>query len=108
MGLAGRVAALFPLARYQVEGASMLPEVGPGERVVVNKAAYWLGKPSTGDLVVVRDPRDRQRLLIKRLDGPAGDDRWNVLGANASASTDSRIFGPVDRELLVGKVLLRY
>ncbi len=103
-----RLVSLFPLARYQVEGGSMLPELAPGERVLVNKAAYWLRKPVTGDLVVVRDPRDRQRLLIKRLHEPAGGDRWNVLGANAPASTDSRAFGPVGRELLVGKVLLRY
>lgn len=107
MSLVGRVAALLPLGRYQVEGESMLPDVSPGERVLVNKAAYWLGKPARGDLVVLRDPRDKRRLLLKRLDEPAGD-RWHVVGANASASTDSRTFGPVGRELLVGKVLLRY
>lgn len=107
MSLAGRLAALLPLGRYQVEGESMLPEVSPGERVLVNKAAYWLGKPSSGDLVVLRDPRDNTRLLLKRLDVSDGD-RWHVVGANASASTDSRTFGTVGRELLVGKVLLRY
>jgi nickel-type superoxide dismutase maturation protease len=103
-----RLRSLFPLGRYEVEGESMLPDVSAGERVVVNKAAYWLRKPSRGDLVVLRDPRDRRRLLLKRLDAPAGDDSWNVLGANAGASSDSRTFGPVGRELLVGKVLLRY
>ncbi len=107
MSLASRIAALLPLGRYRVEGESMLPEISPGERVLVNKAAYWLGKPSTGDLVVLRDPRDSRRLLLKRLDTPDGD-RWHVAGANAPASTDSRTFGPVERELLVGKVLLRY
>ena len=107
MSLAGRLAALLPLGRYRVEGESMLPDVSPGERVLVNRAAYWLGKPTTGDLVVLRDPRDSNRLLLKRLDEREGD-RWRVVGANASASTDSRTFGPVGRELLVGKVLLRY
>jgi len=103
-----RLRSLFPIGRYEVAGESMLPDVSAGERVLVNKAAYWLRKPSRGDLVVLRDPRDRRRLLLKRLDTPAGDDRWNVVGTNASASTDSRTFGPVERELLVGKVLLRY
>jgi nickel-type superoxide dismutase maturation protease len=107
LSLAGRLAALLPLGRYQVEGESMLPEVSPGERVLVNKAAYWLGKPSSGDLVVLRDPRDSNRLLLKRLAVLEGD-RWHVVGANASASTDSRTFGTVGRESLVGKVLLRY
>ena len=107
MTLAGRFAALLPIGRYLVEGESMLPDVLPGERVLVNKAAYWLRRPLAGDLVVLRDPRDSSRLLLKRLGAPEGD-RWHVLGANAEASTDSRTFGPVGRELLVGKVLFRY
>jgi nickel-type superoxide dismutase maturation protease len=107
LGLAGRIAALLPLGRYRVEGESMLPDVSPGERVLVNRAAYWLGRPSVGDLVVLRDPRDASRLLLKRLEGQDGD-RWLVAGANAAASTDSRTFGPVPRESLVGKVVWRY
>ena len=99
---------LLPFRRYEIVGESMLPDVAPGERVVVSKIAYWLRKPSRGDLVVLRDPRDQRRLLLKRLDAPAGERSWNVLGTNANASTDSRTFGPVGRELFVGKVLLRY
>lgn len=107
MGLGARIAALMPLGRYAVEGESMLPDVSAGERVLVNKLAYRLGKPSAGDLVVLRDPRDPRRLLLKRIAVVEGD-RYEVAGANADASIDSRTFGPVGRELLVGKVLLRY
>src|SRR3990167_8261837 len=99
---------LLPFARYRVEGESMSPAVAPGERVVVNKAAYWFGKPRAGDLVVLRDPRAPDRLLIKRIDRAAGDHAWLVLGASEGASTDSRHFGPVGRQLLVGKVWFRY
>jgi inner membrane protease subunit 1 len=99
---------LLPFARYRVEGESMTPSIAPGERVLVNKAAYWFGRPREGDLVVLRDPRDRHRLLIKRIDAPAGEFAWHVRGANEAASTDSRHFGPVPRELLVGKVWFRY
>ncbi len=103
-----RLRSLLPLARYQVEGESMSPSLSPGERVVVNRAAYWLSRPRPGDLVVVRDPRQRDRLLLKRIDRSIGDDEWAVLGDNRVASTDSRAFGPVGRELVVGKVWLRY
>ncbi len=103
-----RLGALLPFARYRVEGESMSPAISPGERVVVNKAAYWFSKPSAGDLVVLRDPRAPERLLIKRIDRPAGERGWLVLGANEEESTDSRHFGPVRRELLVGKVWFRY
>ena len=103
-----RLPALLPFGRYRVEGESMEPTLSSRERVLVNKAAYWFSKPRPGDLVVVRDPRRPERLLLKRIDRPAGVDRWLVLGDNPQASTDSRQFGPVGRELIVGKVWFRY
>lgn len=102
-----RLSALLPLARYRVEGESMAPALAPGERVLVNRAAYWLRSPRPGDLVVLRDPRRRERLLLKRIDRPAAGG-WLVVGDNSEASTDSRTFGPVRRELIVGKVWFRY
>jgi nickel-type superoxide dismutase maturation protease len=86
----------------------MAPSLAPREHVLVSRAAYWFGRPRAGDVVVVRDPRQRDRLLIKRIDGAAGDSAWLVRGDNADASTDSRTFGPVARELVVGKVIARY
>ncbi len=86
----------------------MAPALPPGERVFVNRAAYWFSKPRPGDLVVVRDPRQPDRLLLKRIDREAGPDGWHVLGDNPRASTDSRTFGPVGRELILGKVWFRY
>ena len=102
------LSALLPFARYQVEGESMTPSLSAGERVLVNKLSYRLAKPRPGDLVVVRDPREPERLLLKRIDREAGPDGWLVLGDNAEGSTDSRQFGPVARELIVGKVWFRY
>ena len=76
--------------------------------MLVNRLAYRRADPRPGDLVVVRDPRQRSRVLLKRIDRAAGDGRWLVLGDNAAASTDSRAFGAVDKEQIVGKVLLQY
>ena len=100
--------ALLPFGRYRIEGESMAPELSPGDRVFVNRAAYWFSKPKSGDLVVVRDPRQRDRLLLKRIGRPADDGGWLVLGDNPGASTDSRTFGPVGMELILGKVWFRY
>ena len=86
----------------------MEPALSPGERVFVNRTAYWFSKPRSGDLVVVRDPRQHDRLLLKRIDRPAEAGGWLVLGDNPEVSTDSREFGPVSRELILGKVWFRY
>ncbi|MBU6494976.1 MAG: S26 family signal peptidase [Acidobacteria bacterium] len=46
-----------------------------------------------GDIVVLLDPRDSTRWLVKRVQGREGE--WVELrGDNAEASTDSRHFGP--------------
>jgi nickel-type superoxide dismutase maturation protease len=103
-----RLLALLPVGRYRVEGESMSPGLQPGERVVVNRLAYWLREPRPGDVVVLRDPRQRDRLLVKRIEARDDDGRWLVAGDNAAASTDSRAFGLVERALILGKVWFRY
>jgi nickel-type superoxide dismutase maturation protease len=100
--------SLLPLARYCVAGRSMTPGLVEGERVLVNRAAYWFARPRPDDVVVLRDPRAPQRLLVKRIERAAAIDKWSVAGDNPDASTDSRTFGPVPRDAIVGKVVLRY
>jgi nickel-type superoxide dismutase maturation protease len=102
-----RLGALLPFARYRIEGASMAPSFSSGERVVVNRAVYWFRRPRAGDVVLVRDPRETDRLLIKRIERVA-DGHYAVVGDNPDASTDSRAFGLVPRELVLGKVWFRY
>ncbi len=103
-----RLSSLLPFARYRVAGRSMAPAFSPDERVLVSRAAYWFSRPRPGDPVVVRDPRQPDRLLLKRIDQPAGTGSWLVSGDNPAASTDSRQFGPVSRDLILGKVWFRY
>ena len=86
----------------------MTPTLAPGERVVVNRLSYRFSQPKPGDLVVVRDPRQPERLLLKRIERRADGDGWLVLGDRPEASTDSRQFGPVKREFIIGKVWFRY
>jgi signal peptidase I len=108
--LLGRIA---PVSRYVVDGPSMEPAYRPGDRLIVNRLAYLRRPPAVGDVVVLRDPDDGDRLLIKRIAPPPNGDRpgathvW-VLGDNAPESRDSRAFGFVDRRRVVGKAWLRY
>lgn len=100
---AALAAAAFarPVRRVAVEGESMLPALGPGDRVIAVRPV----RPRPGDLVVVRDPRHPDRLLVKRV-AAVGRDGITVLGDNPGASTDSRAFGPVPR--VWGRAVYRY
>jgi signal peptidase I len=71
----------------------MEPTYRPGERLTALRR--W--RPiRIGDVVVVRDPRDRSRWLLKRCVGRDGS-LVDLRGDNVGASTDSRDFGLVPR-----------
>jgi mitochondrial inner membrane protease subunit 1 len=81
----------------------MLPSLQPGDRLLL--APAWRLRP--GEVVAVRDPRDRRRLLVKRVSAIRGS-LVMVLGDNPGASTDSRAFGPVPRRSVAGRAVYRY
>jgi hypothetical protein len=58
--------------------------------------------------VLVTDPRESSRLLVKRVAAVAADGRLEVRGDAAGASTDSRIFGSVDPVSVEGRPWFRY
>jgi nickel-type superoxide dismutase maturation protease len=102
-----RLLDLLPVIRYRVEGESMTPAYSPGDRLLINRLAYVARTPRPGDVVVLRDPEEPERLLLKRVES-AGGEGIVVMGDNLDASRDSRRFGPVRREDVVGKVIARY
>lgn len=70
----------------------MAPTYHPGERLIALRP--WR-RVRVGDVVVVRDPRDPRRWLLKRCVARR-DRRIEVRGDNEAASTDSRDFGPLE------------
>lgn len=102
LAAAGAVGLALRADRVEVAGASMLPGLQPGDRLVV----VPLG-PRRGRLVVVADPRSPDRVLIKRVRS-VGPDGVHVRGDNPLHSTDSRTFGPVPLHLVRGRPAYRY
>ena len=92
---------------FIVSGDSMKPAYPAGSCLLVNRLIYKFISPKVGDAIIARDPRDRDRLLLKRVMKKDENGFW-LAGDNPSESTDSRIFGSVERDLIVGKVLFRY
>jgi signal peptidase I len=73
-------AAIFLVARetiqtYEVYMTSMEPNFHEGQRVVVNKAAYWgwVGDPQRGDVIIFQAPVAINEDFIKRIIGLPGD-----------------------------------
>ena len=98
----GRMRWQPPIRRVVISGPSMLPTLQPGEWWVAR-----MGRPRIGEIVLLRDPQEFQRWLVKRIDRRSGAGWW-VTGDNVEASRDSREFGPVDPKLIFGPLWWRY
>jgi nickel-type superoxide dismutase maturation protease len=80
------------------------------EPALVN-GACWLVRRlrgyRAGDVVLLRHPLREHLLVVKRIVSCEVDGFW-VQGDNPEMSDDSRAFGLVPRDLLVGRLVLRY
>ena len=94
--------------RVRVTGASMLPGLKPGQEVLVDLRAYQGTDPQPGDIVVARHPFQVDVRLIKRVKARLEDGRYRLEGDNPLESTDSRTFGPIAREAILGRVTSRF
>lgn len=100
-----------------IQGKSMLPQYRSGEVVVLLKAAYGIrlsgrylirwAEPLPGDVVAVERQNPRQ-LIIKRIGETRNQGeivRYFLIGDNPIESIDSRDFGPVAFDSIIGRVV---
>lgn len=86
-----------------IEGASMEPTYRDGDWLIVARG----GSHKPDDCVVIERQERPGIFLIKRLIRIDGAKYW-VEGDNKTASTDSRQWGALERNEIIGKVLFRY
>jgi len=97
------------------EGYSMEPSIRSGSVLVVNRLQYgfrfpgqkghiirW-ASPREGDVVVFFTPSGS--VAVKRAVGPKADGVFMAKGDNYRLSYDSRSFGPVSVDAVIGRVL---
>lgn len=90
--------------RVRVEGNSMAPLLKPGDELLINPRAYRHNPPNPGDIVVAQHPYRPNLRLIKRVEGGLQNGRYILKGDNPAESSDSRAFGAVAAEQIVGQV----
>lgn len=86
---------------FLVEGDSMLPTLAHGDKVLVRSTV----SVAVGDLVLANHPYRSNVKVVKRVDSITEDGRLTLLGDNPAESSDSRVFGTVSIESIVGKVV---
>ncbi len=86
-----------------MSGESMLPVFIPKDYLLVFK----LRSVKCGDYVVFCDPRGGNRRLLKKVIRVRHSEIF-VEGLNKKQSTDSRTFGWISKDLIVGNVIMRY
>jgi nickel-type superoxide dismutase maturation protease len=86
----------------------MVPTLLPGDWLLADPLAFHERGPSVGELVLVPDPRDRRRLLVKRVVAVDADGWLSVAGDHSEASTDSRTFGAVEPSTVEARPWFRY
>jgi len=139
---------VFIAQPFIVEGASMDPNFGNGNYLIVDQITYRLSDPERGSVLVFKHPLDNKQFLIKRIIGLPGEtvqmksgivtiinkenpegfiykqpyieftttdnkklelgpDEYFVLGDNRPVSSDSRTWGAVHREEIIGRPFFR-
>jgi signal peptidase I len=68
------VVRTYFIGSFIVVGDSMRPALRDGERVFIWRAAYLLGEPERGDVIVFRYPLDPTRDFVKRVVGLPGEE----------------------------------
>ena len=81
----------------------MSPTLADGAAVLIEPRA----KLAIGDIVLAKHPYKSSVNILKRITEVDDDGRYTLTGDNASESTDSRTFGSVSGDAVIGRVACR-
>lgn len=142
---------LFVAQFHKVSGSSMVPTMHTNDYLITEKISYKFRSPKSGEIIVLKNPRDESQDFIKRIiavpgdtlrisnnsvfvngqlikedylppgtitrpgtfiqegeEVKAGSNQYFVFGDNRKHSSDSRDWGAVTKEEIVGRAYFRY
>jgi signal peptidase I len=90
------------LKLLKISGDSLTPDYQDGDFVIISKIPFFFKPPTHGDVVAFHQPG--YGLLIKRIESIRPNGEVDVIGSHPE-SIDSRVFGAIRREDILGKVV---
>lgn len=95
---------ISPIVVYNVSGKSMEPKFLHSQKLIVLKKWLFWGL-KIDDVIVLINPISRIYILkrVKKIKGG----NYFVLGDNLKESTDSRVFGWIKKNEIIGKVIFK-
>jgi nickel-type superoxide dismutase maturation protease len=88
------------LSKFKIEGQSMSPALKHNQKVFASSIPYVFRNPRVGDIVILL----HGRCIIKRI-ARIKENKVFVVGDNKKQSSDSRNFGWIGKEKIIGKVI---
>lgn len=129
------LAIVLPIRTYIaqpfiVSGESMEPNFHDGEYLIIDELTYQFRQPRRGEVIVFRYPLNPREFFIKRIIGLPGEtveiqtgkvvakaapnvtmilseNEYFVMGDNRPNSSDSRFWGALPKNKIMGRALLR-
>jgi signal peptidase I len=90
----------------------------PGDTITLENGRVFVTRPGASPVrieepyILLRDDGTAAPTECSRVDCPlewiVGEDEYFVMGDNRPSSQDSRVFGPIDADLILGRAWLRY
>ena len=87
----------------RVVGDSMEDTISEGDLITYKKINPKNFELEVGDIVVASHPKIKSKLIIKRI-YQINQNKFDLRGDNSLSSTDSREWGLIELDLIVGKV----
>lgn len=83
----------------------MEPTFKNGDKILATYFFYLFKSPQINDIVVFKDQENK--IFVKRIID-VKNNRYIVLGDNKKDSLDSRNFGEIQRDQILGKLIYKY
>lgn len=91
------------LQKFKISGHSMEPAIKNGEKILATPLFYLFKSPKINDIVVFKF---RGKVFVKRII-LFKDNKYFVEGDNKKDSIDSKDFGLLSRNQILGKVIIK-